>query len=352
MNKSTTENPVIVEVTRGGMVESRHRGAISIMRSDGHAIASVGDVDRLIYPRSAIKPLQAIYLIESGAADAYALNNRHLALACASHNGESEHVETVRVWLNQIGLSESDLECGAHPPRRGKDRKRLILDGLDPGPAHNNCSGKHTGFLSSAKHMGLATHGYINKDHPVQGAVLDILATLGDTNFVDAPTGFDGCGIPVVGIGLEPLALAFARFAGRTTLPSDRARAAERIFDAMVEEPFMVAGTDRWCTRAIQAGAGAFVVKTGAEGVFCAAVPRAGVGIAIKIDDGAHRASESAMGAALASLPGLAHLFADKNADLISSPILNVAGRHVGEIRPQPECRQALVDALSEVLVS
>jgi len=343
------ENPVLVEVTRGGMVESRHRGSLAVMRSDGQPIALMGDVERLIYPRSAIKPLQALFLIESGAADAFNLGHRHLALACASHNGEADHVDTVLQWLNHIGLAEADLECGAHPPRRGKDRKRLILDGRDAGAAHNNCSGKHTGFLSSAKHLGLSTRGYIERAHPVQTAVLDILASLGDTGFDDVPEGFDGCGIPVAGISLHSLALAFARFADHEMLSQKRAQAAQRVFEAMVDEPFMVAGTDRWCTRALRAGSGAFIVKTGAEGVFCAAVPRAKIGIAIKIDDGAHRASESAMGAVLASIPGLEQCFAGEHSNLVTTSVLNVAGRQVGEIRPQAQSRDEWTEALKGV---
>ena len=340
-------NPVLVEVTRGDMVESRHRGAVAVVRADGELIASLGDISRLIYPRSAIKPIQALFLIESGAADALGLSDKELALACASHNGEPEHVDTVRAWLARMGLDGNALECGAHPPRRGKDRKALIEQGLDPSPMHNNCSGKHAGFLSSAYHLRLPVEGYIKRSHPVQRAVLDILAQLSGANLDHEPEGLDGCGIPVVGIGLRPLARAFAAFVSREALGSRRADAAGRIFDAMVSQPFMVAGSGRWCTRAMQAGQGAFIVKTGAEGVFCAAVPQAQIGIALKIDDGAARAAEHAMGAVLSCVPHLAQYFQNENRELISSAIHNVAGKEVGEIRPAPDIREQLRVALS-----
>ncbi|HCX88361.1 MAG TPA: asparaginase [Gammaproteobacteria bacterium] len=327
-------NPVLVEVTRGEMIESRHRGAIAVVRSDGQTAAAIGDVKGLIYPRSAIKPLQAVFLVESGAADAFDLTDMQLALACASHNGEPGHVDAVRNWLARLGLDEQALECGAHAPRRSQDRAALAREGLAPGPAHNNCSGKHCGFLSAARHLGQNTEGYIRKTHPVQRGVLDLVGAMAGVNLNDTAAGIDGCGIPVAGIALEPLALAFSRFATGVGLGPQRQAAAQRIYQAMVEEPFMVAGTRRWCTRAIAAGEGAFIVKTGAEGVYCGAVPQAGVGIALKIDDGARRAAECAMGAVLS---GLGCLHPEQASGLIDSPVSNVAGREVGEIRPALE---------------
>lgn len=327
-------NPVLVEVTRGDMVESRHRGAIAVVQANGQTRLAVGDTHRLVYPRSAIKPLQAIYAVESGAAEAFNLTDVELALACASHNGEREHISTVRSWLARLGLAEEALECGAHAPRRNEDWTALVKNNLAPGPAHNNCSGKHCGFLSSARHLGLATEGYILKAHPIQQAVLDLVGEMADFNLDATPGGIDGCGIPVAGIPLEPLALAFARFATGSGLAAKRQAAAQRIYQAMVREPFMVAGSERWCTRAMQAGKGAFIVKTGAEGVYCGAVPEAGVGIALKIDDGASRAAECAMGAVLS---GLDCLTKEQSSDLVGSAILNVAGKKVGRVQPALE---------------
>ena len=327
-------NPILVDVTRGDMVESRHCGAISVVKSDGQTMLTVGDTQGLVYPRSAIKPLQAIYLIESGAAEAFHLTDAELALACASHNGEIGHIAAVRAWLARLGLAEEALECGAHAPRRNEDWAALVKDNLSPGPAHNNCSGKHCGFLSSARHLGLTTEGYIAKEHPIQQAVLGLIGEMADVSLDATPGGIDGCGIPVAGMPLESLALAFARFATGAGLGSKRQAAAQRIYQAMVREPFMVAGSERWCTRAMQAGNGAFIVKTGAEGVYCGAVPGAGVGIALKIDDGASRAAECAMGTVLS---GLGCLTKDQSSGLVGSRVLNVAGKQVGRVLPAQE---------------
>ncbi len=337
-------NPVLVEVTRGEMVESRHRGAFAVIRSDGQIVAAEGDLNGLIYPRSAIKPIQAINLVESGASDAYQLGEIELALACASHNGEAGHVETVRDWLRNLGLDESALECGAHPPRRSRDRQSLLQQQVQPGPAHNNCSGKHAGFLSTALHGGYPTAGYIDRTHPVQQDVLSLLGDLAGVSLGQVPQGIDGCGIPVAGIALQPLALAFARFGTGDAMPPARASAARQIYQAMVRQPFMVAGTDRWCTRAIAAGQGAFIVKTGAEGVYCGAVPEARLGIALKIDDGAHRASECVMGTLLSKISTLQTVFPAGNTDLVKTPVLNVAGKSVGTISAAATLSGVVID--------
>ncbi len=325
------------------MVESRHRGAVAVVESNGQTALTMGNTRQMIYPRSAIKPLQAVFLIESGAADAFGLSDSELALACASHNGEPRHVDGVRNWLARLGLDEGALECGTHAPRRKRDNIQLRKDGFSPGPAHNNCSGKHCGFLSSAKYLGESTAGYIEKSHPVQRAVLDVIADMASVSFEKAPTGIDGCGIPVVGIPLESLAFAFARFVTGTSFGPARQSAAERIYQAMIREPFMVAGSERWCTRAMEAGSGAFIVKTGAEGVYCGAVPQAGVGIALKIDDGAPRAAECAMGAVLS---GLGCLDLEQASGLVDSPVSNVAGREVGNIRPHKVIRDQIMPLL------
>lgn len=339
-------NPTVIDVTRGGMIESHHRGAVAVVRDDGKLLASLGDTSQLIYPRSSIKPLQAIQLIESGAAEAYQLTDRQLALACASHNGESIHVETVRRWLMQIGLNESALECGVHPPRRSEDQKALINSNIDPSAAHNNCSGKHAGFLSSVRHLGLPSGGYIEATHPIQQRVLSLLEDLADVPLTDVPRGIDGCGIPVAGIALQPLALSFARFASGQGLSTERRHASKHIYRAMVSEPTMVAGTGRWCTRAILAGKGSFIVKTGAEGVFCGAVPDAGIGIALKIDDGASRASECFMGAVLSRISGLQSVFKGESEDLVRLPVLNVAGNVAGVVRPSEMLEELLDESL------
>ncbi len=323
--------PILVEVTRGDMVESRHTGTVAVVDARGAVKLSCGNISQPIYPRSAIKPIQAIPLIESGAADAFKLSDAEIALACASHGGEPRHVETVRAWLKRLTLSEADLECGAHPPSFAPGAEALYRAGTPIANAHNNCSGKHTGFLSVARHKGWPTRGYIGADHPVQRAVLQALADLCGSDLTNGAHGIDGCGIPVVGIPLERLALAMARVADPSGLAPSRRAAIERIRRAMTREPFMVAGTGRFCTRVMSKLGDAVVLKTGAEGVYMAAIPGLGLGICLKIADGAARASQIALAAVMERL-GISGA-----AELATAPLSNVAGLPVGEIRPAGE---------------
>ena len=323
--------PILVEVTRGDMVESRHTGTVAVVDARGAVKLSCGNISQPIYPRSAIKPIQAIPLIESGAADAFKLSDAEIALACASHGGEPRHVETVRAWLKRLTLSEDDLECGAHPPSFAPAAEALYRSGTPITNAHNNCSGKHTGFLSVARHKGWPTRGYIGADHPVQRTVLQALADLCGSDLTNGAHGIDGCGIPVVGIPLERLALAMARVADPSALAPARRVAIERIRRAMTREPFMVAGTGRFCTRVMSKLGDAVVLKTGAEGVYMAALPTLGLGVCLKIADGAARASQIALAAVMERL-GISGA-----AELATAPLSNVAGLPVGEIRPAGE---------------
>src|SRR5579864_5963971 len=168
------EPPVLVEVIRGASVESRHRGVVAIADAAGKIVRSLGDVDRLVYPRSSLKPIQALPLVETGAADGFALGHEELALACASHRGEPMHVERVAAWLAKVGLGAADLECGAHPPRDEPTYHAMLRAGATPSPLHNNCSGKHAGFLTTARWLGEPTRGYIERDHPVQQRIARI----------------------------------------------------------------------------------------------------------------------------------------------------------------------------------
>lgn len=294
-------NPVLVEVTRGGITESVHRGAFAVIGPGGGILAQAGNIDDPIFPRSAIKAFQALPLVESGAADAYGIGEEELALACASHNGENVHVRVARLILQEAGVEERLLECGAHPPHDATAIKELLLAGQDPLPIHNNCSGKHAGMLAVARKLGFEPAGYVKPDHGVQRGVARVLDELCGVKTAELPVGTDGCSVPTWAIPLRNLALGFHRFASGEGLTAARKTAAQRIIAAVRAHPHMVAGTGRFCTRLMQAVPRAFV-KTGAEGVFCGAVPHAGLGIALKCDDGAHRASEVAMAAVLASL--------------------------------------------------
>jgi L-asparaginase II len=326
-----SKKPVVIEVTRGPIVESRHEGIAAIVRADGTVVESWGDIEARVLPRSANKPIQAMAFVESGAVDKFGLGNEHIALACASHSGEKRHVETVRTWLKKVGLSEGDLECGTHPPRLQATIEELAREGRAATPAFNNCSGKHSGFLTTAVTYGEPTKGYIKYDHPVQRRLRQVMSDLSGENADDYPYGKDGCGIPSLATPLKSLARAMASMADPSRLTSKRADAANRIRAAINAEPFMMAGTGRFCTRINQALPGVAQIKTGAEGVYCGMLPTLKLGIALKMWDGAARGAEVAMAALLGHLGVLP---ADQRDQLQHPAVKNVVGLLVGEMRP------------------
>ncbi len=328
-----TPNPIAVEVTRGPMVESRHRAAFAICDSDGKVPHHAGDIEQTVYARSAIKPVQALALLESGAAEAFGLGDAEVALACASHGGEPRHVDSVAAWLERIGCGPGDLECGPQLPSTESAMIALLKSGREATALHNNCSGKHAGFLSVARHLGQPTKGYIKLEHPVQQRVLGILESMAGCKLGRAPRGIDGCGIPTIGIPLGNLALAMARLADPADQPESRQAAAARIRKAMAAEPFMVAGSGRFCTRIMEQTGERALIKTGAEGVYCAALPELGLGIALKVDDGAARAAEVALGQLLCQLGVFSEVDIKTLGEVLTPSILNRAGLRVGELR-------------------
>ena len=323
--------PVVIEVTRGPVVESRHEGIAAVVKADGTVVESWGDIETPILPRSANKPIQAMAFVESGAVERFGLGDEHIALSCASHSGETRHVEAVRAWLAKVGLSEADLECGTHAPRLQTSIEALARANTLPTAAFNNCSGKHSGFLTTAVQYGEPTTGYIKYDHPVQRRLRETMSDLCGLDANGFPHGTDGCGIPTLATPLKSLAQAMASMADPSRLSSKRADAANRIRKAMNAEPFMVAGTGRFCTRINEAAPGVIQVKTGAEGVFCGMLPTLGVGVALKVWDGAGRAAEVAMAALLDHLGVLP---AGQRDEVLHPPIRNVVGLLVGEMRP------------------
>jgi len=298
-------NPILVNTWRGDVVENRHRGAVVVCDPRARIVFSQGDVEALVYPRSAIKALQAIPLLASGAAEHFGLSDAHIALACSSHNAEPEHINAVKVWLAQIGLDESNLECGAHAPLHTASAQRMIEQAIAPTRAHNNCSGKHVGMLTCARFHGQPTRGYIEREHPSQQAWLDVLDAMGDVQSRNLPWSHDGCGIPVVAMPLRAVATAFARFAAPDNLTPARADASQRIADAIAAQPLMVAGSGRLCSELMAITGRRVAVKTGAQGVFTASIPDMSLGLALKIDDGSKTASEVALIAALRHLNAL-----------------------------------------------
>ena len=322
-------NPVLVEVTRGALVESVHRGSVAVVDADGAVLLALGEVETPVYTRSALKPIQALPLVESGAADSFGVSEEELALACASHSGEPMHTERVAAWLARIGCSEADLACGAQAPRHEPTSEAMLKRGEKPTRIHNNCSGKHTGFLTLARHLKPPVAGYERLDHPVQQAVLTSLAAL--SGVADPAHGIDGCAVPNFALPLAAFARALARIAGRRTPGADR------ILKAMTNHPELVAGTGRSCTAIMRAAKGKAAVKIGAEGVYAGMIPEKGIGIAIKIDDGAVRASEIAIAVLLEKLGVL------DGAGLVRAPVLNTRGSLVGERRPARDLLQAVL---------
>ena len=294
-------NPVLVEVVRGVLTESRHRGALAVVDADGASVLALGDVARPVYPRSAVKPIQALPLVESGAADRYGFGDQEIALACASHGGEPAHVEVASRMLARAGLDSAALECGTHWPSHQPSTQGLARSGGTPSALHNNCSGKHAGFLCVACAADVDHHGYVKVEHAVQREVRGALESLtGGVGLGVDQCGIDGCSIPTWAVPLTALAHAFARFGAGQGLGAERAKAAARIRAACAAQPYFVAGTGRFCSEIMKQFGARVLVKTGAEGVFCGALPEQGLGIALKCDDGATRAAEVAMAAMIA----------------------------------------------------
>jgi L-asparaginase II len=292
-------NPILVEVLRGSLVESRHRGAVAVADADGAAVLAIGDVATPIFPRSAVKALQALPLVETGAADAYGFGDEALALACASHSGEAEHVAGVTRMLAKAGLDASALRCGAHWPMAQSAVAAVARTG-EPSALHNNCSGKHAGFLCVACASGIDHADYWQPQHPVQREVRAVLEDLTGAALSEDRRAIDGCSVPTWAIPLQNLAYGFAKFGTGKSLAPERARAAARLRAACAQKPWHVAGTGRFCTEIMQLFGARVFVKTGAEGVYCGALPELGLGIALKCDDGAGRAAQAVMAAIIA----------------------------------------------------
>ncbi|MEF2547709.1 asparaginase [Aurantimonas sp. E1-2-R+4] len=293
------ENPVLVEVTRGDLVESVHRGAFALVDGAGAVIASAGDIARPVFPRSAIKVFQAIPLIESGAADAFGFGDRELSFACASHSGEEGHVTLAAAMLAKGGLDGGALECGCHWPFDLPVALDLARRGGEPTVLHNNCSGKHAGFLCTAVHQGEDPRGYVRADHPVQQRAKAAIEDLTGTELGDDVCGTDGCSIPTYAAPLKSFAHGFAKLVSGEGIAPERAAAGRRLIEACMAAPWEMSGTGRACEKLMQAAPGQVFAKTGAEGVFCGALPDLGLGFALKIDDGGTRASEALVAAVI-----------------------------------------------------
>ena len=335
-------NPILVEVLRGEAVESCHRGAFAVLDSAGKVVCAAGDIAAAVYPRSAVKPLQSLPLLASGAADDLGLTNAEIAVACGSHGGEQEHVDTAASMLAKAGFDSSCLACGTHWPLSERAARRLAELSISPSALHNNCSGKHAGFLCVARRRQIDPYGYVHVTHPIMAEVTAALAEVTGQKLEVGRMGIDGCGIPTFAIPLHSLALGFARCATGTGISKTLGMAAQRIFEAIAVSPAMLAGTGCFDTEIAAASGGGVVTKTGAEGVVCAALPALGLGVAIKIDDGGTRAAHAAMAALLIRCIPDKHQSAELVGLLNRSArpaLINWGGQNVGSLGPRgPLC--------------
>lgn len=332
--------PILIEVTRGPLVESWHRGWVAVVDSAGSAIATLGDVSTRTFFRSAAKPFQAIPLVTSGAADRYGLTPAELAVITGSHSGEEIHLATVASILARGPLSDDELQCGVHPPFDSRAAKALRMAGQAPGALHNNCSGKHAGMLLLASHGGHPRASYLDPAHPIQVEIREVIAEFTGTPVGQIVVAVDGCSAPVFGVSLRAMALSYARLvdpAGSTP----RQQAARRILAAMIEFPEMVGGTRRRLdTDLMRALPGRIVSKVGAEGVQLIGIPPTadyprGRGVAIKIEDGdIRRARDPVVIEVLRQLGVLDEEALSKLQDYRQATLRNHRDLVVGEVRP------------------
>jgi L-asparaginase II len=323
---------ILVEVTRGARVESRHAGSAIVVDEGGAVVFAAGDVDEAVYPRSAVKALLALPLVESGAADRLGLTEAEIALACSSHTGEEIHVATATSMLAKAGRGATCLECGVQWPTNTGAAHRLAASGAPATALHNNCSGKHSGFICLACDRGEEPAGYVSPEHPTMRAVTAALAEMTGATLDDGNRAVDGCSIPTYAIPLRALALAFARFGSAEGLSIARAAATRRIRAAVAANPLLVSGTGRFDTRIMQALGPRVFSKGGAEGAYCAAIPELGYGIAVKCADGAGRAAQVVTAALIGHFLKVAD---DETVKELTNPALaNWNGIQVGVMRP------------------
>lgn len=338
----STVNPILVELVRGPLIESVYRGCAAVVDADGDIKFSIGNVQDFTFPRSSVKSVQAVPLIESGGADAFGLTDAEIAVTCASHAGEPIHVELVRSILSKAGLDETALQCGTHWPM-GKESGRALLRADAPATdLHNNCSGKHAGMLSACVHMGLPIDNYTQDDHPLQRQVSEALSYLSGDKVEHAVYGLDGCSLPNWPLTVRGMAQLFARISTGAHLDAARAAGFRRLIEAGFHAPEAMGGAGRLPTEILRAFPGKIYVKEGAEGVYCGALLQSGLGVAVKIEDGGRKASEIALATILGA-------FSDEDVRedevlkrFAGGPIKTWSGIEVGKIGASDEFHNAL----------
>jgi len=347
--KQISTPAALVEVTRGTIVESRHRGHVAAVDGMGQVVACLGDPETITYLRSSAKPLQALPLLTSGAADRFGLTEKEIAIACASHNGEPIHTAAALSILNKIGLKPEALKCGVHEPYSKSEARNLRARSEEPNVLHNNCSGKHAGMLALALHIGAPTESYDQLDNPVQVLIREVLARFSGVPIDQMAIGIDGCGVPVFGMSVRAMALMYARLAAPPEDFDQATRTAcQRIVAAMCTYPELIGGTaERLDTEMMRAANGRLISKVGAEGVYtvgvlpCSEWP-SGLGLALKIEDGENfRARPAVVIEALRQLGVLSNESLAAVAHYARFPVHNRCGDEVGEVRAAFELTRA-----------
>jgi L-asparaginase II len=318
-----------IDVTRGAIVESRHTVHAAVTDANGKLLAVAGDPSLVTFMRSCAKPLQVMALVREGGLEKFGWGDTELALACASHGGEPEHTAIAARMLASLGLEEGDLACGASEPLSRRGIQLLKDAGVNPTRIHHNCSGKHAAMLARAKLAGWPTQGYERDVHPVQREARDEVAKWAGVDAATIPVGVDGCGVCVFALSLTAMARAYAAFG--EAIASGTGPAA-RVGGAMLQHPFLVGGTDRFDTVIMEETGGRILAKVGAEGVHALTIPSRGIGIAIKVEDGALRAQHPAALAALLQIGELTQPLPSRLAEFWRRPIRNSRGEAVGEI--------------------
>lgn len=334
------ESEILVEVIRGPLKESMHRGHIAVTNKQGEVLFSAGNPYYVTFARSTMKPIQAIPVLEAGAVEAFAFQPEEIVLMCASHNGEKPHIEAVRTMLDKLRLDICTLQCGPHEPYHKPSADWMKQQGIAPSSLYNNCSGKHAGMLALAKLLGSPVETYMELSHPVQQRMLAVVSAMSGVAEKDLAVGTDGCGVPVFGLSLAALATAFARLGGTDGENPVRARACRQIVEAIRQHPFFLAGSGRFDTRLIEVTGGRVIGKMGAEGVFAVAVPDRDIGLAVKIEDGSQRGLYPAAAEALRQLGLLSDAEYSALADVLQPALRNWKGTAVGEIKPVFQMRK------------
>lgn len=324
----------LVEVTRGDIVESIHRGSVAVVNNEGSLIFKLGDVNRLCYMRSASKPIQIIASLEAGIVEKYGLSLAEIALSMSSHSGEKIHIDTLNSILQKTGISADALQCGIHEPLGLDAARKLISDGLTPTSLHCTCSGKHLAQLAAVKAKGLSMADYDKLGGGIQPEILNIISAFSGVKVPQIKLGIDGCGIPVYAIPLRKMAFAYANLCSDSFMNGKYNRYQEYVLKAMAAHPEMIGGKERFDTEVLTHYGDRLICKFGDEGVYCVGLVGKGTGIALKIEDGHTRAVGPAILETLRQIGVVGEAELEPLKDFWKPTVKNHRGEKVGEIKP------------------